>query len=425
MPLTPTEKIICTMGEKHSMTLLDSVLSVLSLSLYYWCLARRRTRQSEVVVLTTKRIVHINLFQRKGRFPASLGNVEVEVNSYFPGNNITAGYVRLFNERMVSSIECDAGALTVSLPKDTMSKTFCKSMQHATSRVIPIASSAKEVYDLLPPKMLDFVSPSHRVSDSTTEPIVAPAEVAPLLLESEAVVHTFEGGQSFAPCCSVSSGRVCEPTGNVSDHDNSRGMLFSWCGRQLASMICCACIIVAGENATWLDIDSFSYICNYHPDHGLYTKVLVWLTQCMTLCVRPLARSNDLIVTTNSVFFTSNVVYTENCLKRKSRHLGSYFVCWVPIRQLAAHKSSVNLYGAHSDGQCCCGLCCTLPDCLGHSRYNLEVFTRNGFSFSYTQDVPFKNWLEDVGYMSVLAVLGVVTWKATPSTAPIGAMDRV
>jgi hypothetical protein len=390
-------------------------MCIFTLGIYYVVVARRRSRQSEVVILTTKRIVHVNLFQRKGRFPASLGNVEVEVNSYYPGEGIFAGYVRSFNNQLVSSIQTSSGALAISLPQSPSSDNFCKGMQRVCSRRRPIARSTKELYDMLPPKMLGFVIPSQPASSSPQTP---PAEVMSMMVDGEAVVQVFEGGQNFAPCCATSPGRICE-----SDARGLRGAL-SWLSGQFVSVACCFCIVASGENSTWLDIDSKSYLCSF-PDSWYCTKCLVWLTQCFTLCMRPLVRSNDLIITTNSLFFASTVTYHENCCKRKSRHLGSSFVCWVPVRQLASHKSAVAASGAHNSGRCCCGLGCTLPDCRGQSRYKLDLYMRNGFSFSFSENAPFKNWLDDVDLMSILAVLGVINVKSALPTRAVGPIERV
>lgn len=228
----------------------------------------------------------------------------------------------------------------------------------------------------------------------------------------------FEGGHNFTPCCSVSSGRVCGSDTNT--HSSTEVGFVTACLRAVASVACGVCFAVSGMNSEWLDIDSFTFVCNYpNRGSGFFTRILVCLTQCITCCRRPFERSNDLILTTNSVVFSSAVIYGENCMQRMSRNMGSCFVCWVPLRQVASHKSSIYSSGAHSSGQCCCGLCCTLPDCTGTSRYTLEVFTRNGFSFSFTQNTPFKNWLEDVDFMSVLAMLGVLNMRAVLPVTPI------
>jgi hypothetical protein len=150
MPLMADEKVIAGVGQSYIISSLEIFLSICTFGCYFLFVLRRKMLMRSALILTTKRIVEIVIFQRKGRFPVSFGNVDVTVRSLFPGE-IKSGFIRGFGERIIAGIQTGRGTLLTSLPGKNL--LFAQRMQMVTSKQHSLPLSYNDIKSMLPEKV--------------------------------------------------------------------------------------------------------------------------------------------------------------------------------------------------------------------------------------------------------------------------------
>ncbi len=84
-------------------------LSIITLGYYYCKYISPMKYDRSALVLTNKRVVDMDIYQRAGTVPTHLANFSVKVRSYFPGD-VVSGYVSSLNKlNLTASILCEGG----------------------------------------------------------------------------------------------------------------------------------------------------------------------------------------------------------------------------------------------------------------------------------------------------------------------------
>ena len=164
------EEIVASHGYVYRMTTWDWVLSIVTFGLYYLLNIRIKRFHRTATVLTTRRILAVDIYQRAGVIPDHMNNFSVLIRSFVPGD-ILAGYVATdpgigmyyamfssvlrccftpFN-RVTSSLFCNAGSVSIDMYVASGGIEFAKSMQNVICR------------STLPPISIENI---HRASDA-------------------------------------------------------------------------------------------------------------------------------------------------------------------------------------------------------------------------------------------------------------------
>jgi len=113
VPLVEDEEIIAVSGQVPKMTCMQWFLSYLSLGVMYFLKYRRRKYTRSALILTTKRLITFDLYERSGSIPATLSNFSVQCRSYVLGK-VSSGYIRSLSKyHLEAGIETPAGAICV------------------------------------------------------------------------------------------------------------------------------------------------------------------------------------------------------------------------------------------------------------------------------------------------------------------------
>lgn len=135
MPILDNENIICTSGQVPRMTKVKWILSVLTCGYWYFARIRRQKYTRSALVLTNKRLISIDIYERTGTVPLSLANFSVQVRSYIL-ENVYSGFIRSESkESLEAGIECEGGAIFVNFSGSGRSSLpFAHAMQMSVRR---------------------------------------------------------------------------------------------------------------------------------------------------------------------------------------------------------------------------------------------------------------------------------------------------
>ena len=302
----PGEEVISAHGELYKMKCLDWFWSIWSLGLYYCCVVRKKRFERSAIILTTKRIVVIDINQRAGMVPSHLSEMSVHVRSLFPGE-VVGGYINSPTKTYLDcGIETLGGHIFISFPTSKRKGVaFAKSLMMATSRVESYLSS-------------DLESGRMRPELDGTDYKAIP------LLRDETPLETISGDDRYLPCC-IGPPQLC--------------IDLLCCGR-LSQVYCC------------------SKECIGKP-------CFPWLPYILSLCIRPLYGKQDVIITDKSVIAYVNErnygifgCFGELCPDACDGALGcnltKYAVAWAPISRVLGHNSMVKATGRDSCWTRCC-----------------------------------------------------------------------
>lgn len=217
VPLLPGERVIGGHGVVYVMTCMDWLKAVVSFGIYYcWCIRRKKLTRT-AVVLTTKRILVLDIHQFGGRIPDSMMKFSVVMRSMLPGA-IKAGYIYGYSaltmsevvwslccsclmmaleesQRVRASVMCDAGSFTADFKQSNGGLAFAKALQMATSRseakVSMVASRAQDADTCISEQDKTFVP----------------------LISTETVFARHAGNNKYQPCWDL--GGVCAWLNNL------------------------------------------------------------------------------------------------------------------------------------------------------------------------------------------------------------------
>jgi hypothetical protein len=91
-PLLKNEQILAVEGQCFRMNCWMWFRSIMSCGYFYCCHVRKHKYERSAIILTNKRVVEMDIFQRAGTIPSSLANFSVRVRSFLPGS-VKAGYI--------------------------------------------------------------------------------------------------------------------------------------------------------------------------------------------------------------------------------------------------------------------------------------------------------------------------------------------
>jgi hypothetical protein len=212
VPLLPGERVIAGHGMVYMMNCEDWLKAVFTFGIYYLWYIRRKKESRSAVVLTTKRILVLDIKQLGGRIPDSMMKFSVVIRSLLPGA-IRAGYIEGYStislseviwsycfrclvmalqeaQRVRASIMCDAGSFTADFSQSGGGLEFAKAMQMATTR-------SKAKVDMTVSRAQDADTCISK-QDKTFIPLTA----------TEIVFARHAGYNKYQPCCDVSGVRA-------------------------------------------------------------------------------------------------------------------------------------------------------------------------------------------------------------------------
>jgi len=135
MPLLDSEQVIATTGQVPKMTCGKWILSFLSCGIYYILKVRRQKYTRSALVLTNKRLISIDIYERSGTVPLTLSNFSIQVRSYVL-ENVYSGFISSQSKTTLeAAIECDGGAIFINFGGNGRSALpFAHALQMSTAR---------------------------------------------------------------------------------------------------------------------------------------------------------------------------------------------------------------------------------------------------------------------------------------------------
>ena len=347
LPLSPGEEIISATGRVPKFTCWDAFMTLITLGGY----SCYHTKTYTALVLTTRRVAEVDLKQNKGIIPSDLQHFQINVKSLFPGQ-VKAGYIRSNTKLIESAISTSGGQVIVCLP--THMASFAQRMHSSHTRGHALDTG---IPACLPAAFRPAIGDNSDSKFNATDKAYLP------LLTNETLLYRYEAGTNYGtPCCSIGV--------------KKRGK-HALCGE---SVFCCT--FPAG------------------PFRGL----LVALTSIVTCGDKPVPAKQEILVTSNSLFYTSFDAKESCCAKKGDP---AYFVSWVPVRSVRHQRSEVNSAGAHIETTI--ASCCIVPDSKGPSSYEFTVGTSAGFNIQIVKaDEINRNYTKDPVYNKLNAVIGAV-----------------
>jgi hypothetical protein len=107
MPLLDSEEIIATSGQVPKMTMVKWFLSIITCGYWYCAFVRRQKYTRSALVLTNKRLISIDIYERSGTVPLSLSNFSIQVRSYIL-ETVYSGFISSQSKRTLEAgIECE------------------------------------------------------------------------------------------------------------------------------------------------------------------------------------------------------------------------------------------------------------------------------------------------------------------------------
>ena len=304
--LLPGEEIISAHGELWKMKCLDWCFSIWTLGGYYCTYLRKKRFERSAIILTTKRIVVIDINQRAGMVPSHLSEVGVYVRSFLPGD-VLGGYI---NSPTKTELDCGintlGGHIFITFPTSKRKAIpFAKSLMMATSRERSTLSLDLES---------GHMPPSFDLTDYKALP----------LLVGEKPVATVEGDTDYLPCC------LGPP-------------------QFIINALCCGCF-------------KPFYCCSAEC---IGKPCFPWLPYMLSLCLRPFIGRHDTIITEKTVITYVNErnygifgCCGELCPNACDGDLGcnvtKFSLAWAPLSQVSGHNSLVSVVGRDSCWTRCC-----------------------------------------------------------------------
>ena len=116
MPLMPDEEVLASTGQVYRMDGMQWFWSIITVGVYYCLHMRRRKYTRSAVVLTNKRIISMDIFERSGTVPLTLSNFSVQVRSYIL-EEISSGFISSSNPMHLSTgVETPNGFIFIEFP---------------------------------------------------------------------------------------------------------------------------------------------------------------------------------------------------------------------------------------------------------------------------------------------------------------------
>lgn len=417
VPFTEGESVLGHIGQIGTMSGLQKKLNCLSLGLCYWLFNRYRKFERSAVLLTNKRIIEINIYQRFGTLPEDIQNsglFNVEIRSLIPGQ-ILSGYLYHTEESVVeSALHTQGGKISMLMSPSKVQ--FGRKMQRVTIRNKPLDVDIK----LMPSKYQHItnlkeynssnkrdietgVATGKQSKKNIKEYSLRDAEMDSRSLgnvplqDNEEIIYRFKGASEWRPCW--------QP---------------AWIENQCSLICCCR--------------PMKPFKCSFATPLG---RCLRPLASFLTCGFRPRKKFPEIVITSTTIYYNASFYSNppidmgdKGCVTSIPK---GYFVSWIPIRSFDDHEVTVRSHGVFNVGKCtCCGLAsiCSgsnsnsgefdgndaeqsgcilpLPHCSAYSEYRMKLGTSEGFSYRFHAIVPDQNWIKNFRLGKMQALLSVV-----------------
>ena len=134
LPMLKGESIVASNGQVYKPTCCDYFLSVITLGYYYCKYVYSKLKRRSALILTTKRIMEVQIYHPNGSIPGDLSDVAFLIDSYFPGK-IHSGYIASIGKgHLETGLETDGGELFFNFPYADGALEFVKALHMSTAR---------------------------------------------------------------------------------------------------------------------------------------------------------------------------------------------------------------------------------------------------------------------------------------------------
>lgn len=368
LPLLPGEHVTGAMGMVYRMKCFEWFLTLITVGIYYIVAVRPKKMERSACVITNKRFVEVLIRQRAGTIPSHLGEVTLQVRSFFP-QTVTAGYIKgssylscsgmclTRKNNIEASIQTPAGDITINAPATQIA--FIRALHYTVSRGESLDMSVAPVN-----------------AEDTKLDDVYERDAVPLFGD-EKLLRRLNGGGEWEPVCT--DNKLCV---------------------QMANDAC----VMPGEPRG-------QGVCSKET-LGSCFPCLPW---CCTCGLRPYYEKKNLIVTDKTLFFVKG--RRNYPLLKCLATYDSYTVAWVPIRSFRATELSIKAFGdenwykrlAYNCGKsnnCCRWLsanCCPVIT----SAYTMKVKVGQ-FAFTLSEKGLNVNWNTDETVLAMRRTLGAI-----------------
>jgi len=152
MPLLENEYVVATNGQVKQMKFFEWIWTYLSLGIAYCLYYRRRKYTRSALVLTNKRLISVDIYERSGTIPLTLSNFSVQVRSFIL-DNVHSGFISSQNKHhLEAGIECDGYyyhyyyILSLSLSSLLLLLLFLLIYQYPNITIITIITRWSSIY---------------------------------------------------------------------------------------------------------------------------------------------------------------------------------------------------------------------------------------------------------------------------------------
>ena len=136
VPLLAGEIILATTGQVPKMKLIHWIKCCCTLGYWYCAYWRRKKFTRTALVLTNKRLISVDIFERSGTIPITLSNFSIQVRSYILGS-VKSGFIQSTSKKNLSAgMDCDGGSIHIEfLGTGRKALPFAHAMQMSVTRV--------------------------------------------------------------------------------------------------------------------------------------------------------------------------------------------------------------------------------------------------------------------------------------------------
>lgn len=370
MPLFDGEEIVATFGQVPKMTTMAWVYSICSLGYYYCFYVRRKKFTRTALVLTNKRLIAIDIYQRGGTIPNTLSNFSFQVRSYIL-NKVYSGYINSKNKNSLETgIDCAGGAIKISFSGNgRCALPFVHSLMMSVRRKEGVMSSS--------------LSSSTELKDTDKVLGSIRASLIPFITD-EKVIDIIRGS-----------------TDNVYE-DCGRGIFARACNTLRCMVGCgCCCCTKKVENCWSIESCNDECCCSGQRFTPFFFPCLPYVLSCG---LRPFLLRSTVIVTNSSILRIASVSNYGLC--GFLRHCGiqgpfaltdSFIISWEEVDSLSG--VNVEIMGAGRESfitrlcrdNCCGRVCCP----IGVSTADLKLDFKGKYSYSTKKLEPNYSWVKD------------------------------
>jgi len=379
LPLLKNERVINTYGEVYKMTTIQWIKSILTCGKYYCEEVRHLKFARSACVITNKRLIVMDIFQRAGTVPGHMANFSVQTRSLV-AKHIWGGYVCSMGPTMLkSSIWTDAGEIHFKFPSGREATSFANALQCTVTR-----KDCNTVF---------------KVSDDIEKPKLDETDLKLIpLLQNEIPISKFKGSRIWLP---YGTGKWLLRWINW-----WRAYFYYYC-------FCLQCTPVSNG-------------CSKEACGACFP----WLHHIFSCALRPFKAMTDVVVTPNALITYSRernygcFGFNEApCFGGCCITVDKYTVTWICSEKFLGYN--LDIIGEGNETPCsriwrknCCGaIFCP----IGSARYELEM-DLDQISFTVSGEDVNKNWLLDEDLCKGLKCLDMVQVQTNTSIMQRGVL---